>query len=225
MSIKSLYLILYNIIQLLGWSFFFLKVTNDLIISKSIEEIYLNSHKILEFCQYGAFLEIIHSFIGIVNSSFFITSIQIIGRILIVIILQFFQNAISKGYLLIYFAWSLVEIIRYTYYILSLFQKEINIFNIPYIIIWCRYSFFIILYPIGISGEMITVWNAKKDFNKYIIYQNDKYTFTVANLIYPIWILYIPALIFLYSYLFKQRKKVLNRLNIKDKDIKIKKNK
>ena len=72
---------------------------------------------------------------------------------------------------------------------------------------------------------MITVWNAKKDFNKYIIYQNDKYTFTVANLIYPIWILYIPALIFLYSYLFKQRKKVLNRLNIKDKDIKIKKNK
>ena len=99
---------------------------------------------------------------------------------------------------------------------MSLLQKEYGKFNIPYIIIWCRYSFFIILYPIGVSGEMITVWNAKKDFSKYIIWNSDKLTITFANLIYPVWILYIPALIFLYGYLFKQRKKVLGRLNTND---------
>ena len=221
MSIKSIYLILYNFIQLCGWSCFFLKVTNYLINSKSVQEIYSNTHLILECCQYGAFLEIIHSIIGLVKSSIFATSIQIIGRIIIVVILQFFQSAVSKGYFLIYFAWSMVEIVRYTYYIMNLLQKDFVKFNIPYILIWCRYSFFVVLYPIGVSGEMITVWNAKKDFNKYILYQTDKYTFTAADLIYPIWIFYIPALIYLYGYLFKQRKKVLNRLN---NDIKIRKN-
>ena len=221
MSIKSVYLILYNFLQLCGWSCFFFKVTNYLINSKPLQEIYSNSHLILECCQYGAFLEIIHSIIGIVKSSIFATSIQIIGRIIIVVILQFFQSAVSQGYFLIYFAWSIVEIVRYTYYIMNLLQKDFFKFNIPYILIWCRYSFFVVLYPIGVSGEMITVWNAKKDFNKYILYQTDKYTFTAADLIYPIWIFYIPALIYLYGYLFKQRRKVLNRLN---NEIKLKKN-
>ena len=220
MSIKSVYLILYNFLQLCGWSCFFFKVTNYLINSKSLHEIYSNTHLILECCQYGAFLEIIHSIIGLVKSSIFATSIQIIGRIIIVVILQFFQSGVSQGYFLIYFAWSIVEIVRYTYYIMNLLQKDFFKYNIPYILIWCRYSFFVVLYPIGVSGEMITVWNAKKDFNKYILYQTDKYTFTAADLIYPIWIFYIPALIYLYGYLFKQRRKVLNRLN---NEIKLKK--
>ena len=221
MSISSLYLILYNFLQLCGWSFFFFKGINLIINSKSFQEIYLDTHLILEYCQYGAFMEIIHSIIGLVRSSIFATSIQIIGRIIIVVILQFFESAISKGYLLIFFAWSIVEIVRYTYYIINLLQKEFVKFNIPYLLIWCRYSFFIVLYPIGVSGEMITVWNAKKDFSKFILYQGNNFNFTVANLIYPIWLFYIPALVYLYGYLFKQRRKVLNRLN---NDIKTKKN-
>ena len=221
MSISSLYLILYNFLQLCGWSFFFFKGINLIINSKSFQEIYLDTHLILEYCQYGAFLEIIHSIIGLVRSSIFATSIQIIGRIIIVVILQFFESAISKGYLLIFFAWSIVEIVRYTYYIINLLQKEFVKFNIPYLLIWCRYSFFIVLYPIGVSGEMITVWNAKKDFSKFILYKGNNFNFTVANLIYPIRLFYIPALVYLYGYLFKQRRKVLNRLN---NDIKTKKN-
>ena len=221
MSISSLYLILYNFLQLCGWSFFFFKGINLIINSKSFQEIYSDTHLILEYCQYGAFMEIIHSIIGLVRSSIFATSIQIIGRIIIVVILQFFESAISKGYLLIFFAWSIVEIVRYTYYIINLLQKEFVKFNIPYLLIWCRYSFFIVLYPIGVSGEMITVWNAKKDFSKFILYKGNNFNFTVANLIYPIWLFYIPALVYLYGYLFKQRRKVLNRLN---NDIKTKKN-
>ena len=213
MSLITIYLIIYNCLQFTGWSYFFFQVTNNLILSKSLQEIYLNTHLILEYCQYGAFFEIMHSLFGIVKSSIFATSIQILGRIIIVVILQFFPSALSKGYLLIYFAWALVEIIRYLYYIFSLLQKELSNFKIPYLLIWCRYSFFIVLYPIGVSGEMLTVWNAKKDFSKYIIYKGDKFSVTVANFIYPIWILYIPALFYLYGYLLKQRNKVLNRLN------------
>ena len=221
----SIYLILYNFAQFCGWSFFFFKVTLNLINSKSLQEIYSETHIILEYCQYGAFLEIIHAMIGLVKSSIFATAIQILGRIAIVLILQFFPSAVSKGYLLIYFAWSLVEMVRYIYYIMSLLQKDFWKFNIPYALIWCRYSFFIVLYPIGVSGEMITVWNAKKDFGKYILWNNGKINITVADLVYPVWVLYIPALIFLYGYLFKQRKKVLGRLNNKENIINIKKKK
>ena len=219
MSIKTLYLILYNFLQLCGWTYFFIKVTKNLLYSKSLPLIYSETHIILEYCQYGAMLEIIHSLIGIVKSSIFATSIQIIGRSIIVLILQYFPSAISKGYLFIYFAWSIIEIVRYTYYIMSLIQKENPKFNIPYFLLWCRYSFFVVLYPIGVSGEMITVWNARKDFSKYKIIKD--YNYTYADIVYPIWVLYIPALIYLYGYLFKQRKKYLNKnvMILKEKKI------
>ena len=129
------------------------------------------------------------------------------------LILQFFPSSISNGYFLLSFGWSIIEIVRYSYYILSLFQKDFSNFNIPYLLIWCRYSFFVVLYPIGVSGEIITIWNAKKDFCKYTLWKNSNFKITLADLVYPAYILYIPSLIFLYGYLFKQRKKVLNRLN------------
>ena len=215
MSIKSIYLILYNSYQFLGWNLFFIQIILNIIKSKSIQEIYNDTHLILEYCQYSAILEIIHSLLRLVRSSIFATSIQILGRIAIVAILQYFKSSISIGYLLLSFAWSLIEIIRYSYYILCLIKIEYKSLNIPYIHIWCRYSFFIILYPIGVSGEMITLWNARKDWEKYKLI--NKYTF--ADLIYPIFILYIPSLIFLYSYLFKQRNKTLKKLNEEKKKI------
>ena len=215
MSIKTIYLILYNLLQFFGWSLFFNKISILLIKQKSIQEIYNESHYILEYCQYGASLEIVHSILKLVNSNIIATSVQILGRIAIVAILQFFRSSVSFGYLFLYFAWSLVEIIRYSYYIVNLIKKEYNTFNVSYIHIWCRYSFFIVLYPIGVTGEIITVLNARKDLEKYKL--GSKYSY--ADLVYPIFVLYIPSLIFLYSHLFKQRNKELKKLN-KDKSIK-----
>ena len=217
----SRYLFVYNFIQLCGWCLFISKVSYYLINSIPLQEIYLNTHIILECCQYGAFLEIIHAILGIVKSNIFATSIQILGRITIVIILQFFPSSVSYGYFLLSFGWSIIELVRYLYYILSLVQKDFSNFNIPYLLIWCRYSFFVVLYPIGVSGEIITTWNAKKDFSKYILWKNHDFKLTLSDMVYPAYILYIPSLIFLYGYLFKQRKKVLNRLN--DVNIKMKK--
>ena len=215
MSIKTIYLILYNFLQFFGWSLFLIKVCLGKIRSKSIEEIYDETHFILECCQYGASLEILHSLLKIVKSSFFATAIQILGRIAIVAILQYFRNSISIGYILLSFAWSIIEIIRYPYYLLNLIKGQSKSLEIPYFLIWCRYSFFIILYPIGVAGEMITIWNSRKDLEKYKL--GSKYT--VSDLVYPIYILYVPGLIFLYTYLFKQRSKVLKKLK-EEKQIK-----
>ena len=217
----SIYLFLYNFIQLCGWSFFFFRGVLNLINFNSLQEMYSNTYIILECCQYGAFLEIIHSITGIVKTSILSTSIQIIGRISIVLLLQFVPVEISYGYLIIFFAWSSIEIVRYSYYILNLIKKNYSNFNIPYLLIWCRYTFFIVLYPIGSFGEMLIIYNAQKYFNKIILWKNNAFNIYVGNLFYPIYILFLPSLIFMYGYLFKQRKKVFNRLN---NNIKMKKN-
>ena len=217
----SIYLFLYNFIQLCGWSFFFFRGVLNLINFNSLQEMYSNTHIILECCQYGAFLEIIHAITGIVKTSILSTSIQIIGRISIVLLLQFVPVEISYGYLIIFFAWSSIEIVRYSYYILNLIKKNFSNFNIPYLLIWCRYTFFIVLYPIGSFGEMLIIYNAQKYFNKIILWKNNAFNIYVGNLFYPIYILFLPSLIFMYGYLFKQRKKVFNRLN---NNIKMKKN-
>ena len=217
----SIYLFLYNFIQLCGWSFFFFRGVLNLINFNSLQEMYSNTHIILECCQYGAFLEIIHAITGIVKTSILSTSIQILGRISIVLLLQFVPVEISYGYLIIFFAWSSIEIVRYSYYILNLIKKNYSNFNIPYLLIWCRYTFFIVLYPIGSFGEMLIIYNAQKYFNKIILWKNNAFNIYVGNLFYPIYILFLPSLIFMYGYLFKQRKKVFNRLN---NNIKMKKN-
>ena len=217
----SIYLFLYNFIQLCGWSFFFFRGVLNLINFNSLQEMYSNTHIILECCQYGAFLEIIHAITGIVKTSILSTSIQILGRISIVLLLQFVPVEISYGYLIIFFAWSSIEIVRYSYYILNLIKKNFSNFNIPYLLIWCRYTFFIVLYPIGSFGEMLIIYNAQKYFNKIILWKNNVFNIYVGNLFYPIYILFLPGLIFMYGYLFKQRKKVFNRLN---NNIKMKKN-
>ena len=208
MWIKSLYLFIYNIIQFFGWMFFFIKVSLGLIKKQSIFEIYDETHCILEYCQYGAFLEIIHSLLGIVKSSIIATSIQILGRIAIVAVLQNFRSSVSSGYLFLYFAWSIIEMIRYSYYLFSIIKSEKKSFTIPYILKWCRYSFFILLYPTGVTGEIITLLNAKKDLEKYKL--GNKYTY--GDLVYPIFILYIPSLIFLYRHLFLLRNKALKNI-------------
>ena len=218
----SMYLLLYNCIQFCGWCFFLAKVALDLIASKSIKEIFSDTHIILEFCQYGAFLEIIHAILGIVKTRLLPTVMQISVRIFIVILLQFVPSSVSNGYLLIWFAWSSIEVVRYSFYALKLLQKDTNSFNIPYFLTWCRYTFFIVLYPIGTAGEMMTIWNAQKDFSKYIIWENNNFNISVSTLFYPLYILYFPALTFMYGYLFKQRKKVLSNLN--NDNIKLKKN-
>ena len=220
----SLYLILYNFIQFCGWCFFFSKVTLDLIASKSIQEIYADTHIILECCQYFSFLEIIHAIFGMVKTRLLPTIIQISIRIFIVLLLHFFPSALTYGFLIICFSWSSIEIVRYSFYVLKLIKKDSNSFNIPYFLTWCRYTFFIWLYPIGSIGEMMTLWNAQKDCSKYILWKNNDISITAAIFFYPLYILFIPTFISMYGYLFNLRKKVLYRLNNVNININIKKN-
>lgn len=101
-------------------------------------------------------IEVVHAAIKFVPSNPFTTFMQIISRIIVVwaIVVPIKETRVSVGIPLILTAWSIAEITRYLYYALNL----INL--VPYFLTWCRYSFFLILYPVGVSGELILMYAA-----------------------------------------------------------------
>jgi len=211
MKLKTIYLLCYNLFMSIGWSFYFFTFLSNFMETNKINKIYKYSHYYLEIIQYGSILEIIHSILKLTPSPFFSTFLQIFSRVGIVYILQHFNYSRSIGYILLSFAWSITEIIRYPYYLLNILKKEYKKENlIPYWLTWCRYSFFILLYPLGVTGEILTVYYSKKNLKKIKFFGT-----RMENITYIIYIIYIPGIIFLYSYMLKQRNKVL--VNKKEK--------
>lgn len=114
----------------------------------------------------------------------------------------------SPGLPLALLAWSITEIIRYGYY-------GLNIINaVPQIIVWLRYTTFIVLYPIGVTGELLCFYWAQsyaRDTSVWSIEFPNKWNFTFSYY-YFLWIvmlMYIPIFPHLYMHMFAQRKKVL----------------
>lgn len=90
---------------------------------------------------------------------------------------------------------------------LDLIRIENKNFKIPYILKWCRYSFFIILYPIGVTGEFFIVWDAREYFeNNYLL------GIPLCIFLYPVFLIYFISLVYLYQYLFKVRRQNLKRV-------------
>merc|ERR1719277_1702470 len=79
-------------------------------------------------------------------------------------------------------AWCLADSTRYIYYGFSVLREiatsakgvavalkmlkvksvekaDDPVFAIPFPVVWLRYSLFIVLYPTGVLGEMMTIWN------------------------------------------------------------------
>jgi very-long-chain (3R)-3-hydroxyacyl-CoA dehydratase len=66
------------------------------------------------------------------------------------IILQARNNPLYSSMVL---AWSVTEIIRYTFYATSLFTE------VPYPLLYLRYTTFYILYPIGAGSEAFLIYS------------------------------------------------------------------
>src|SRR6187402_1985849 len=118
-------------------------------------------------------------------------------------------------------AWSITEVIRYSYFALSLSGYT------PKPLVWLRYNTFFVLYPIGILSESYLIWAATEDamhFNPLFAYG-----------LYTILLIYIPGSspsfrpslylltwsgsYVLYTYMMAQRRKVLKGLKAKDESV------
>ncbi|XP_040570339.1 very-long-chain (3R)-3-hydroxyacyl-CoA dehydratase 2 [Lepeophtheirus salmonis] len=207
---KKIYLLLYNFIQFLGWTNILISMIK-VCISGNFNLLYPSVSIYLKTFQGLSFLEIVHSFTGLVRSNPGITFIQVIIRLINVwIIIASFvdvQNSIFLWMTLT--AWAPTEVIRYGYYTTVLLEKEIEILT------KLRYSLFIVLYPLGMIGEYGNAFTCLPTVYKEKTYSVEmpnslNFTFNFFKVLFTLMIILLPSFPILYGHMLKQRKKMLS---------------
>ena len=74
------YLVAYNTIQTLGWSFLLFQMATHLLSGGEVSTLYENTKLSLQIFQTGAALEIFHAIFGLVRSSVQVTTQQVFSR-------------------------------------------------------------------------------------------------------------------------------------------------
>ena len=71
-------------------------------------------------------------------------------------VVDLFPKAVynQPAYPIMLFTWSVTEVIRYSFYAWNVVDE------VPYPLVWLRYSTFWVLYPIGVGAELWTMKNA-----------------------------------------------------------------
>lgn len=158
---------------------------------------------ILTLIQSLAVVEIVNSATGIVKSPLFTTTAQVFSRLLIVIgIFQLLPDSpanFSFAYISLTLSWAVTEVIRYAYYASNLSNAEV-----PHYLTWLRYSTFYVLYPTGVSSEIAIIYLSLDEARR--VYGDIYYYFLIVMIA-----TYAPGFYTLYTYMIKQRKKVLGK--------------
>ncbi|XP_071452115.1 very-long-chain (3R)-3-hydroxyacyl-CoA dehydratase hpo-8 [Hetaerina americana] len=207
--VKS-YLFVYNFAQVIGWSYILFLVLNHYFMPMNSKTLWESVRLPLIIFQNAAVLEILHAALGFVHSNVLITTLQVFSRVMAVcgVLIPFEESQQSFGFVFLIFAWTITEIIRYSYYAINI------VGNVPYFIIWCRYTFFIILYPIGASGEVISMYYAQDSVAHSKMFTVEmpnilNVTFSYRYFLLINMFLYLPLFPQMYLHMFAQRRKII----------------
>ncbi|XP_013195322.1 very-long-chain (3R)-3-hydroxyacyl-CoA dehydratase 2 [Amyelois transitella] len=211
-GIGKLYLITYNGIQTIGWTYLLLSSAIHFLNRGTLDTFWPEIKTTVIIFQNAAVLEILHAAIGLVPSGVFIVLVQVYSRVFVVcgILLSAHGSTVSPGLPLCILAWSVTEIIRYAYYTLNLIGA------VPQPLLFLRYSTFIILYPIGITGELLCMYHSLEEVAEKNLYTISfpnawNFIFNYYYFIVAIMSLYIPLFPVLYGHMLAQRKKMLSK--------------
>uniref|UniRef100_H2M1B1 Very-long-chain (3R)-3-hydroxyacyl-CoA dehydratase n=2 Tax=Oryzias latipes TaxID=8090 RepID=H2M1B1_ORYLA len=192
-ALATAYLVIYNVVMTAGWLVIAVGLVRAYVARGSYHGLYYSIEKPLKFFQTGALLEVL--------SRVFLTWA----------VTHSVREVQSEDSVLLFVtAWTVTEIIRYSFYTFSLLN------HLPYLIKWARYTFFILLYPMGVTGELLTIYAALPYVQKtglYSVTLPNKYNFSFDYYTFLILIMisYIPLFPQLYFHMLRQRKKVLGR--------------
>lgn len=99
-----------------------------------------------------------NTFTGIVRSPLPTTAMQVSSRLLLIwaVVNRYPKDtAPSAFYSTMLLAWSVTEVIRYSYFVFNLQSR-----GVPQFMTWLRYNTFYVLYPVGIASECTLIWRA-----------------------------------------------------------------
>ncbi len=189
---KKAWLVGFNVATLLAWTLFFL---HALLHGLAFDE---QSLLLLSIAQGLAIFEILNAVLGIAGANWLLTTLQVFSRLLVLFLLNWIPADLMtelnyySGFAVVGVAWSITEIVRALYYLTEIFGKSI------YPITWMRYTFFIVLYPLGVSGEFMVMYSFW-DWREF-----DPNLINIGLLVVALsYFIYFPKL---YMHMFKQRK-------------------
>ncbi|KAK7057248.1 FCP1-like proteiny domain-containing protein [Favolaschia claudopus] len=107
------------------------------------------------FVQTCALLEVAHTLLGWVRSPLQTTAMQVASRLWAIwgIVQQFDVARTNPLYTSCVLAWSITEVVRYSFYACSLLGYE------PRALLYLRYTMFYVLYPMGASSEAFLAYS------------------------------------------------------------------
>lgn len=214
---KSTYLLGYNIVSFLLWSTITLRAILLIPVLASHDKLFGLHEALFTFLratQTLALLEIAHAALGLVRASPITTAMQVASRIMLVwgvltpypeIVVK--SNAFGKsqqgtvgGPVALagcHLAWGVTEMIRYGFFV----WKEGISDNIPSWLIWLRYNTFFVLYPVGISSEVVLMYLALEPARE----GGTGYDWVLKAVL----AIYVPGSYILYTHMMTQRRKIM----------------
>uniref|UniRef100_A0A8C7Y7K1 Very-long-chain (3R)-3-hydroxyacyl-CoA dehydratase n=1 Tax=Oryzias sinensis TaxID=183150 RepID=A0A8C7Y7K1_9TELE len=155
-ALTTAWLTFYNIAMTAGWLVLAMAMLRFYIKKGTHKGLYRSIARTLKFFQTFALVEVGHCAIGIVRTSVIVTGVQVCSRIFMVWLvassIRQIQN--EESVILFLVVWTVTEITRYSYYTFKLLN------HLPYFVKWARYNFFIVLYPLGVIGELLSIYAA-----------------------------------------------------------------
>uniref|UniRef100_A0A7S3NE49 very-long-chain (3R)-3-hydroxyacyl-CoA dehydratase n=1 Tax=Euplotes harpa TaxID=151035 RepID=A0A7S3NE49_9SPIT len=164
---------------------------------------------IVQLLQY---LDIFFGVAGVTKTNIPFSFMQITARNFVV--LAVFQHNLASTYPVIaVIPWCIAELIRYPYYIVT-DNTMLSVF-VPFLK-WLRLSGFIVLYPIGASGELLSLydsWDILVSKRPYSIDLPNQFNFAfdIVYMYYCFFIFMPIGLYFIYTSLLRARKKAFSK--------------
>ncbi|KAI9480483.1 MAG: tyrosine phosphatase-like protein [Benjaminiella poitrasii] len=198
-NFKEWYLLSYNQVSFLGWSWILYSTITTL-----HESQYDTSHLFdvvwpsLQYVQTAALMEVVHAMLGLVRTPVMTTAMQVASRLFLVWAVNAPLPEIHAhpSFATMVLAWSVAELVRYMYYIFLLSNGGTVV---PGIVAWLRYNAFLVLYPVGVASELVMVYQA-------LPYANALSPLYFYALI-AVALVYIPGFPVLFSHMLVQRRK------------------
>jgi very-long-chain (3R)-3-hydroxyacyl-CoA dehydratase len=133
-SPKTKYLIIYNAISAGLWATILWHVLTHAYPRPRPTDLYASTGTFARWTQTLALLEIVHALLGVVRAGVFTTGLQVASRVtLIWWIVEFYDVKSEPAYVSMLGAWSVTEVVRYCYFVVSLTGQ------VPGFLIWLRY--------------------------------------------------------------------------------------
>ncbi|KAG7085947.1 hypothetical protein E1B28_003475 [Marasmius oreades] len=171
--------------------------------------VYAQVGHITAIVQSAAILEILHVLIGVVRSPLQTTVMQVSSRLFLVwgVVELYSSVRTNPLYASMIFAWSLTEVIRYSFYAFSLTAPS---YPPPKFLTYLRYTTFYVLYPLGAGSEAFLNYSSLPNLSP-LVGKWSAYDY-FRGVMFLIW---WPGLYVMYTYMIKQRRKVSNAAKLK----------